>query len=115
MSRGPAHRVRLVTVVFAPGPAAFALCCGVSSVARAGATAFQAHAAKQSLLVAREVEGAAALPVGATTDFPFGYALDEGAKISLLPPNDASTKPVWRGSQARAMEDQRRGRRQSMA
>ena len=29
------------------------------------------------------------LPVGAATGFPFGFAMDEGAKISLLPPNDA--------------------------
>lgn len=32
--------------------------------------------------------GAAALPVGASPGFPFGYAIDEGAKVSLLPPND---------------------------
>jgi hypothetical protein len=95
MSQGPAQPVRLVTTVVALGLPALALCWGVSSVATAGPTALQVHAATQSLpvarqaLVAREAQGAAALPVGAASGFPFGYALDEGAKISLLPPNDA--------------------------
>lgn len=31
----------------------------------------------------------AALPVGAATGFPFGYTMDEGTKISLLPANDS--------------------------
>ena len=36
--------------------------------------------------------GPASLPVGAATNFPFGYTKDEGTKISLLPPNDNDVK-----------------------
>ena len=34
------------------------------------------------------VTTAPALPAGAATGYPFGYVMDEGAKTSLLPPND---------------------------
>jgi hypothetical protein len=37
---------------------------------------------------ATEAAHPTSLPVGAATGFPFGYVMDEGAKISLLPPND---------------------------
>jgi hypothetical protein len=53
-----------------------------------GAAALSSLPAAASAL-APALSGPAALPTGAATSFIFGYTMDEGSKISLLPPNDA--------------------------
>jgi hypothetical protein len=88
MSGRPGTRVR-VSIAVAGFSSVVVLGCGVTSVAAAGAAVKEQTAVQPVLAVLPAQKGPAGLPVGAATGFPFGYAMDEGAKISLLPPNDA--------------------------
>lgn len=59
--------------------------CLLAPLAAGGAAGVAAAAVRSSLPLAAK---AAPLPAGAATGYPFGYVMDEGAKTSLLPPND---------------------------
>lgn len=88
------ERTRPKAALAGLGAAALVISWGVGAGSAFGTPAHSAtaHSATKANVAPKAhpaKKGPAALPVGATTGFPFGYTMDEGTKISLLPPNDA--------------------------
>ena len=67
---------------------ASAACAMLGMTAFAAGGVSVASATADGSAAASPAKGPAGLPTGAATGYSFGYTLDEGTKVSLLPPND---------------------------
>ena len=82
----PGFFVCVALVVVGSGPALAAT--GSAPVSMAPVSMAPVTMAPVSMAALSTAPKAAPLPAGAATGYPFGYVRDEGAKTSLLPPND---------------------------